>query len=151
MPTAATHDFPGRNLLRATRSTVFLLIGAIGRNGCQDGIRADQGDKERHMAERKTTAPRGAGQSGPPRTLMQAHEALVRIRPKGEASLAAWQSYYERSAALYRQIAEIDRGHHHEASYWAEREQNKATELAAKISAGTSPQQRAHVQDVEGG
>ena len=103
------------------------------------------------MAERKTAARGGAGQPGPPRTLMQAHEALVRIRPKREASLAAWQSYYERSAALYRQIAEIDRGHHHEALYWAEREQHKATELAAKISSGTSPQQRAQVQDVEAG
>ncbi|MGH4026628.1 MAG: AMED_5909 family protein [Pseudonocardiaceae bacterium] len=103
------------------------------------------------MAERKTAAPRGAGQPGPPRTLMQAHEALVRIRPKGEASLAAWQSYYERSAALYRQIAEIDRGHHHEALYWAEREQSKATEITAKIGTGISPKQRAQVQDVEGG
>ncbi|MGH4017340.1 MAG: AMED_5909 family protein [Pseudonocardiaceae bacterium] len=96
------------------------------------------------MAERKAAATsRGkrAPQPGPPRTLIQAHEALVRIRPKGNASLAAWKAYYERSAALYLEIAEIDRGHHHEALYWAQREQEKATEIAARISAGASPKQ----------
>lgn len=69
----------------------------------------------------------------PPKTLMQAHTALVRIRPKGNASLGAWKAYYEQSAALYREIAEIDRGHHHEALYWAEREQKSADEIAARI------------------
>lgn len=81
-----------------------------------------------------------ARQPEPPRTLIQAHEALVRIRPKGNAPLAAWKSYYERSVALYREIAEIDRGHHHEALYWADREQKKATEITARISAGESGQ-----------
>ena len=38
---------------------------------------------------------------GPLRTLMQAHEELVRIRPKGDASLAVWLGYYQRSVALY--------------------------------------------------
>ncbi len=75
---------------------------------------------------------------GPPRTLIQAHDALVRIRPKGNASLAAWKAYYERSVALYREIAEIDRGHHHEALYWAEREQKSADEIAARIKAERS-------------
>ncbi|MQA16246.1 MAG: hypothetical protein GEV09_19490 [Pseudonocardiaceae bacterium] len=77
-----------------------------------------------------------AASPGPPRTLTHAHEALVRIRPGGDASLAAWRSYYERSVALYQEIAEIDRGHHHEALYWAEREQDKANEVAARIHAG---------------
>jgi hypothetical protein len=71
---------------------------------------------------------------------MQAHEALVRIRPKSGASSAAWQAYYERSVALYQEIAEIDRGHHHEALYWAEREQRKAAEIATRISVGESRQ-----------
>jgi hypothetical protein len=69
---------------------------------------------------------------------MQAHDALVRIRPKSGASLVAWKSYYERSVALYREIAEIDRGHHHEALYWADREQRSADEYAARISAEQS-------------
>lgn len=64
---------------------------------------------------------------------MQAHEALVRIRPERDASVAAWKSYYERSVALYLEIAEIDRGHHHEALYWAAREQEKAKEIAAQV------------------
>lgn len=91
------------------------------------------------MAERKGVATSGAQRSEQPKTLMQAHVALVRIRPKGEATLTTWKSYYERSAELYRQIAEIDRGHHHEALYWAEREQCKAAEIAEQISAGSSP------------
>ena len=37
---------------------------------------------------------------GPPRTLMQAHEALGRMRPKKDASQAAWLADYQRSAAL---------------------------------------------------
>ena len=86
------------------------------------------------MSADKTTQPQ------PPRTLMQAHEALVRIRPKSDAPLAAWKAYYERSAALYREIAEIDRGHHHEALYWADREQQSADEIAARIVAEQSPE-----------
>ncbi|MDQ2883757.1 MAG: hypothetical protein M3Y48_22025 [Actinomycetota bacterium] len=73
-----------------------------------------------------------------PTTLMQAHEALVRIRPSRDASLEAWQSYYQRSAALYAEIAEIDRGHHHEALYWAEREREKAKEVADLIKKGAT-------------
>ena len=69
----------------------------------------------------------------PPKTLMQAHEALVRIRPKKDASLAAWLAYYQRSAALYTELAEIDRGHHHECLYWAEREKDNAKRIAAQI------------------
>jgi hypothetical protein len=72
---------------------------------------------------------------GPPTTLMQAHDALVRIRPKRDAPQAAWLAYYQRSAALYAELAEIDRGHHHECLYWAEREQGKAQEIAAQIHA----------------
>jgi hypothetical protein len=82
-----------------------------------------------------------AARPEPPRTLMQAHTALVRIRPKSDASLAAWKAYYERSGALYREIAEIDRGHHHEALYWAEREEEKAKEIATRIRVEQSQQQ----------
>jgi hypothetical protein len=71
----------------------------------------------------------------PPKTLMRAHEALVRIRPNKDASLAAWLVYYQRSAALYAELAEIDRGHHHECLYWAEREEDKAKKIAAQIHA----------------
>jgi len=72
--------------------------------------------------------------SGPPRTLiMQAHEELVSIRPNGDASLQAWLSYYQHSAALYDRIAEIDPGHTLEAQYWAQRERDHARGIAARM------------------
>ena len=72
---------------------------------------------------------------GPPTTLMQAHDALVRIRPKRDAPQAAWLAYYQRSAALYEQIAEIDPGHELEALYWAQREKIRAANITAQIRA----------------
>jgi hypothetical protein len=74
-----------------------------------------------------------ASAPGPPRTLMQAHAELVRIRPGRDASSAAWLAYYQRSVALYEQIAEIDRGHELEALYWAQRERVHARNIAAQI------------------
>ena len=38
----------------------------------------------------------------------------------------------------YAEIAEIDRGHHHEALYMAEQERECAKEIAARIRAGVS-------------
>ena len=73
------------------------------------------------------------GMAGPQRTLMQAHEELVRIRPARDASLIAWLEYYQRSVALYEQIAETDPGHDGEALYWAQRERHRAEEIAARI------------------
>jgi hypothetical protein len=64
---------------------------------------------------------------------MQAHEVLVRIRPVQGASLPVWLEYYQRSAALYVEIAEVDPGHDGEAMYWAQREGRRAEELAARL------------------
>ncbi len=44
------------------------------------------------------------------------------------------REYYRRSAATCARVAEIDRGHHHEALYWADRENRRANEIAAQIS-----------------
>ena len=66
----------------------------------------------------KTVAP------DQPKTLMQAHEELVRVRPDRGASLAVWLEYYQRSVSLYEHIARIDPGHDGEALYWAERERH---------------------------
>ncbi|SFB29121.1 hypothetical protein SAMN05216266_107291 [Amycolatopsis marina] len=60
------------------------------------------------------------------RTLMQAHDALSALRPSEDAAPAVWRDYYLRSARVYAEIAEVDRGHHHEALYWADRERQKA-------------------------
>jgi hypothetical protein len=59
-------------------------------------------------------------------TLRQAHEALSRLMPRPDASPRAWLAYYRRSAAIYAQVAEIDRGHFHETMFWATREREKA-------------------------
>ncbi|MFZ2116286.1 MAG: AMED_5909 family protein [Pseudonocardiaceae bacterium] len=45
-------------------------------------------------------------------------------------------AYYQRSAGWYAEVAEIDRGHHHEALYMAEQEREHAKEMAAQIHAG---------------
>ncbi|MFY9809397.1 MAG: AMED_5909 family protein [Pseudonocardiaceae bacterium] len=74
----------------------------------------------------------------PPRTLVDAQVALALIRPRRQAPLAEWLAYYQRSASWYAEIAEIDRGHHHEALYMAEQEGEHAKEIAAQIQAETS-------------
>jgi hypothetical protein len=61
-------------------------------------------------------------QESTPRTLAEVHELLAGIRPRQKAPLAEWLAYYQRSVAVYAEVAEIDRGHHHEALFMAERE-----------------------------
>jgi len=72
---------------------------------------------------------------GPPRTLMQAHEELVRVRPCRKAALQVWLSYYQHSVAVYEQIATTDPGHDGEAIYWAHRERVHAMGIEARIRA----------------
>jgi hypothetical protein len=74
----------------------------------------------------------------PPRTLVDAQVALALIRPRRQAPLGEWLAYYQRSAAWYAEIAEVDRGHHHEALYMAEQEREHTREVAAQIQAGMS-------------
>jgi hypothetical protein len=74
-----------------------------------------------------------AAEPGSPRTLRQAHEELARSRPRLQAPLGEWLAYYQRSAALYAEIAEIDRGHHHEALYMAEQARDSVREIEAQI------------------
>jgi hypothetical protein len=64
-----------------------------------------------------------------PTRLMQAHGLLSQERPAVDAKPEVWLAYYRRSAAIYAEVAEIDRGHHHEALYWAAREGRKAREI----------------------
>jgi hypothetical protein len=73
-------------------------------------------------------------QPSSPQTLMQAHEELVRIRPRAKASLAAWLSYYRHSVAVYQRVAETDFGHDGEALYWAQRERAHAKQIEARMS-----------------
>jgi hypothetical protein len=68
---------------------------------------------------------------------MQAHELLSRERPAADAGPETWLAYYRRSAALYAEVAEVDRGHHHEALYWSSREERKAREIADHLREST--------------
>jgi hypothetical protein len=70
----------------------------------------------------------------PPRTLAETHEVLASIRPNRNAPPLDWLTYYQRSAAWYAEVAEIDRGHHHEALFMAERERQSAKEIKDRIS-----------------
>ncbi|MGH3824733.1 MAG: AMED_5909 family protein [Pseudonocardiaceae bacterium] len=70
----------------------------------------------------------------PPRTLAEAHQVLAGVRPPRKAPLSEWLTYYQRSAAVYAEVAEIDRGHHHEALFMAERERQHAKEIKTQIS-----------------
>jgi hypothetical protein len=81
------------------------------------------------MTGNKTAKPK------PPRTLAGVQEALERSRPARQAPLTEWLGYYQQSAAWYAEVAEIDRGHHHESLYWAEHEREHAEEIKAQISA----------------
>ncbi|MGH3776570.1 MAG: AMED_5909 family protein [Pseudonocardiaceae bacterium] len=79
-----------------------------------------------------------ATEQDPPRTLMEAQVALALIRPRRQAPLGEWLAYYQRSTGWYAEIAEIDRGHHHEALYMAEQERERAKEIETQIRAGMS-------------
>lgn len=64
---------------------------------------------------------------------MQAHELLSRERPAEGADAEVWLAYYRRSALVYARVAEVDRGHHHEALYWSSREERKAREIEGRV------------------
>jgi hypothetical protein len=68
-----------------------------------------------------------------PKTLRAAHEFVTKVMPAPMAPLAEWLEFRRRSAAVYARVADVDRGHHHEALYWAERELKVAEELVEQI------------------
>ncbi|WP_158852332.1 AMED_5909 family protein [Saccharothrix deserti] len=71
-------------------------------------------------------------------TLKDAHDALVKVMPAPDAEPAAKRDFYLRSAEVYGRVAEIDRGHHHEALYWATREREKGEEIARALASGSA-------------
>lgn len=70
-----------------------------------------------------------------PRTLADAHQVVARTRPSQKAPLTELLAHHERAAAWYAEVAEIDRGHHHEALFMAERERQCAKEIKTQIPA----------------
>ncbi|MFS8103465.1 hypothetical protein LFM09_40700 [Lentzea alba] len=77
------------------------------------------------VAEQKVTWARIAQVQ----SLSEAHDLLPRMMPRDGAAPADLRRFHEKSAAVYQRVAEIDRGHHHEALYWADREARLAREL----------------------
>jgi hypothetical protein len=80
------------------------------------------------------TTPEGVSKHAEPRTLAEVHHTVASIRPPQKAPLGEWLAYHQQSAALYAEVAEIDRGHHHEALAMAERERQSAEQIKAQIS-----------------
>jgi hypothetical protein len=56
-------------------------------------------------------------------------------RPSLTAPLSEWLAYHQRSAAWYAEVAEIDRGHHHEALAMAEQHRELAKKIKTQMSA----------------
>lgn len=69
-----------------------------------------------------------------PKVLSEAHELVLRKRPEQGASSKVWLNYLRDSAKLYAEVAETDRGHHHEALYWAGSVRARAEDMAAQLA-----------------
>ncbi|HUR04457.1 MAG TPA: AMED_5909 family protein [Nonomuraea sp.] len=76
-----------------------------------------------------------------PRTLRAAHDVVTSRRPKPDANLSVWLVFHQSNARMYEVISDVDRGHHHEALYWADYERRKAAEVSAKIQ-GVKPKRQ---------
>ncbi|MFD9893808.1 AMED_5909 family protein [Amycolatopsis sp. NPDC059027] len=66
-----------------------------------------------------------------PQTLIAAHEVVQRRRPASDAKLSSWLAFHQGNERIYKMVADVDRGHHHEALYWADYERRKAGEVSA--------------------
>ena len=69
----------------------------------------------------------------PPQTLADAQHVVASSRPRQKAPLSEWLAYHQRAAAYYAEVAEIDRGHHHEALAMADEQRQFAMKIKAQI------------------
>ncbi|WP_410567674.1 AMED_5909 family protein [Amycolatopsis sp. cmx-4-61] len=67
-----------------------------------------------------------------PRTLQEAHEDAYARMPGRDAPVSAWVAFRRANARMYRAVADLDRGHHHEALYWSDRERREVESLTKK-------------------
>jgi hypothetical protein len=72
-------------------------------------------------------------QLDPPQTLADAQHVVASSRPRQKAPLSEWLAYHQHAAAYYAEVAEIDRGHHHEALAMAEEQRQFAMKIKAQI------------------
>lgn len=71
----------------------------------------------------------------PPQTLAEAYHVVADYRPTRTAPLSEWLAYHQRCAAWYAELAEVDRGHHHEALAVAEEHRQLANKIKAQMAA----------------
>jgi hypothetical protein len=64
-----------------------------------------------------------------PKPHAEAHEFIAKLRPPLDAPLSAWLQFRQHSASIYTEVADLDRFHHHEATYWAAFEREKAVAI----------------------
>lgn len=74
----------------------------------------------------------GAGEDRGPRTLREAHDDAWARMPAREAPARVWVEFRRANAQMYEAVADLDRGHHHEALYWFGRELREVERLTAK-------------------
>lgn len=74
-----------------------------------------------------------------PKTLRDAHEVVMDRRPPNDANPSVWLAFRLGNARLYKSVADVDRGHHHEALYWAGYEERKAGEISANLQTEGKP------------
>jgi hypothetical protein len=80
-----------------------------------------------------------------PQTLADAQHLVASSRPRQKAQLSEWLAYHQRAAAYYAEVAEIDRGHHHEALAMADVQRQFAMKIKTQI-----PVQRAVGEEEDG-
>ncbi|WP_372508780.1 AMED_5909 family protein [Amycolatopsis iheyensis] len=67
-----------------------------------------------------------------PRTLREAHDNSWLRMPSRNAPVSVWVEFRRANVRMYKAVADIDRGHHHEALYWLNRERAEVDTLMAK-------------------
>ena len=70
-----------------------------------------------------------------PKTPRDAHEVMMESRLPKDTKPSVWLAFRLGNARLYKAVADIDRGHHHEALYWAGYEERQAGEISAELQA----------------
>jgi hypothetical protein len=71
-----------------------------------------------------------------PRTLIQAHDDVMKRQPSPEATLVVQRKFHQDNKRLYETVSDIDRAHHHEILYWVAYERQKVEELTEMIRKG---------------
>jgi hypothetical protein len=69
-----------------------------------------------------------------PATLAEAHEVLVRLRPRRDADPLVWVEFHRRAALVYAGTAKLDVAHRREASHWAGSEIRHARAIEYRLN-----------------